>query len=164
MIGVSRQHISNLFPSGSSKKNALIARTVISTDFRPLQILSAGLSHRFRNPIDFLSRIRPERNARVVRLMILVLCKSEELRRLVGASRIKLMEIFAGSRRWRRFVFLENEPELRQKTSVKLCRCFHIAHSQVDVVERSFLICSTFDFLFESSTLIPTRYRRARRL
>jgi hypothetical protein len=69
------------------EEERVIARAVIDTDFRTFQIFSAGLSHQFCNTIDFLSRIGAECDACPVRLMIFVLGKSEELRRLVGASK-----------------------------------------------------------------------------
>ena len=77
------------------EKERVIPRTVIETDFGTFQIFSTGLPHQFRNLIDFLCRIGPERDACSVRLMILVLGESEELRRFVGASRIKSVEISA---------------------------------------------------------------------
>jgi len=61
-------------------------------------MLSTGLPHQFRNTIDFFCRIGPECDACSVGLMILVLGESEELRRFVGASRIKSVEIAAGFR------------------------------------------------------------------
>ena len=61
-------------------------------------MLSTGLPHQFRNMIDFLCRIGPECDACSVRLMILVLGKSEEFKRFVRASRIKSVEISAGFR------------------------------------------------------------------
>src|SRR4030095_6301683 len=72
------------------EEERVIARAVIDTDFRAFQIFSAGLPHQFCNTIDFVSRIGPECDACSVRLVVLVLVKSEKLRRLVGACRIKV--------------------------------------------------------------------------
>ena len=83
---------------GIFKKAGVIAGAVAAAKLRAFQIFSAGLPHQFCNTIDFLSRIGPECDARSVRLMILVLGKSEELRRLVDTGRIKSMEISAGFR------------------------------------------------------------------
>src|SRR4029450_2539106 len=111
------------------EEERVIAWAVVGTDFRTFQIFSAGLPHQFCNAIDFLSRIRPECNARSVGLMISVLGKSEELRGLVGAGRIKSMEISAGFRARGGLMPFANKSELRQKLSVKLRRYLHVFHS-----------------------------------
>src|SRR5262249_25624686 len=120
----------------------------ISTGFRTFQIFSAGLPHQPCNPIDFFSRIGPECDACSVCLMIFVLGKSEELGRLVGASRIKRMEISAGFRTRRRFIPFANKSELRQKLSVKLLRYLHVFHSQINVIK-----ATRFHFRFSLRTI-----------
>src|SRR4026207_70836 len=105
---------------GVLEKERIVAGAVIDADFRTFQIFSAGLPDQFCNTIDFVSRIGPECDARSVRLVVLVLVNCEKLRRLVGASRIKSMEIAAGFRTRRRFVPFTNKSELGQKLSVKL--------------------------------------------
>src|SRR6266576_2533802 len=94
------------------EEECVVARTVISTDFRPFKRLAARFAHQLRQAIHFFARIRPKRDARAVWLMVAILCKTEKFRRPVAGGSIKCMEIFA-----RAFV---NKPKLRQEFSIKL--------------------------------------------
>ena len=66
-------------------------------------------------------RICPERDARTVRLVILIPFEAEEFRRLVAAGGIKSMTVSPG--------FFLNKPKLRQEFFVKLSCRSHLFHS-----------------------------------
>src|SRR6266699_3229110 len=80
---------------GIFEEKCVVARTVIDTDFRPLQIFAADFSHAFGNFIHLLTRVGPECDACVVWPVISILRKSKKFRGLVASRRIKGMEIIA---------------------------------------------------------------------
>jgi len=108
---------------GVLEENRIVAGTVVDTDFRPFKRLAARFAHQLGQPIHFVARIRPKRDARTVWVMILIIGTTEELRRPVATGRIKRMEISSRVVSGRRFVPFTNKPKLRQKFSVKpYCR------------------------------------------
>src|SRR5207248_1809759 len=93
---------------------------------RPFKVFPASVAHEFRNPIHFLTRVGPERDARAVWLMFFIPSKTKEFRRFVAASRIESM-VSPG--------FFVNESKLWQKFPIKLFRRFNVCHPQIDVIE-----------------------------
>jgi hypothetical protein len=74
-----------------------------------------------------LPRISPKRDACAIRFVVFVRTKAKEFRRLVADGGKKSMEGSTG--------LFVNEPKLWQKLTVKLFRCFHVCHTQIDVIE-----------------------------
>src|SRR6266516_6044349 len=100
------------------EEKSIVAGTVIGTDFRTFKHLAACFAHQLCQAIHVFACICPKRNARAVRLMVAILCKTEKFRRPVATGSIKSMEVFA-----RAFV---NKSQLRQKFSVELSCHLHI--------------------------------------
>jgi hypothetical protein len=109
------------------EKEGVVTRAVAFADFRPLKFFPASVAHEFRNPIHFLARFRPKRDACAIRFVVFIWTKAKEFRRFVAAAGKESMEVSPG--------FFVNESKLWQKFSVKLFRHFHVSHSQIDVIE-----------------------------
>src|SRR6266536_657848 len=97
---------------GVFEKEGVVTRTVALANFRPLKVFPASVAHEFRNPIHFLPRVCPKRDACAIRFMVFIWTKAKEFRRPVAASGKKSMEISPG--------FFVNESKLWQEFSVKL--------------------------------------------
>ena len=112
---------------GIFKEKSVVTRAVPFTNLGALELFPAGFAHELCNPIHFLPRISPKRDACAIRFVVFIRTKAKEFRRFVAPSGIKSMEGSPG--------FFVNESKLRQKFSVKLCRRFHVCHTQIDVIE-----------------------------
>src|SRR5882724_10327765 len=109
------------------KEKRVVAGTVIGTDFRSFKGLAAGFADQLCQSVYFFACIRPKRDARAVRPMVLVLLDTKKLRRPAATASIKSIEIFA-----RAFV---NKSKLRQKFSVEFSCYLHVFHPQIDVIK-----------------------------
>src|SRR6266852_5514528 len=69
------------------KKEGVIAGAVPSANFRTFQILAANFAHESRDAVDFGGGVRPERDARPVRLMMSILGEAEKIRGLTFSGR-----------------------------------------------------------------------------
>jgi hypothetical protein len=112
---------------GVFEKEGVVTRAVPLANLRPLELFPAGFAHQLCNPIDFLPRISPKRDAGTIRFVVLIWTKAKEFRRLVADGGKKSMEVSTG--------LFVNEPKLWQKFSIKLCRRFHVSDTQIDVIE-----------------------------
>jgi len=122
---------------GVFEKEGVVTRAVAFANFRALEIFSAGFAHELCNPIHFLPRISPKRDACAIRFVFFIWTKAKELRRVAADSGIKSMEGSAG--------LFVNESKLRQKFSVKLCRHSHVFDTQIDVIEAPCFHVSIFN-------------------
>src|SRR5262245_53042793 len=119
------------------EEECVIARAVIDTHFGPFERFAACFAHQLRNPINFVTRIRPKRDARPVGLMVLILGETKKFRRLVATGRIKRMEISTRHFSRRRLMPFANKPKLRKKFSVELYRHLHVSNPQIDVIKKT---------------------------
>ena len=74
---------------GVFEKEGVVTRAVVLANFRPFKVFPASVAHEFRNPIHFLARVGPERDACAVWFMFFIPSKAKEFRRFVAASRIE---------------------------------------------------------------------------
>ena len=116
-----------LIAIGVFEKEGVVTRAVRLANLGPLELFPARFAHQLCNPIHFLPRISPKRDACAVRLVILIWTKAKEFRRLVADGGKKSMKVSTG--------FFVNESKLWQKFSVKLFRRFHVGDTQIDVIE-----------------------------
>jgi len=63
---------------GVFEKEGVVARTVPLANLRPLELFPAGFAHKLCNPIDFLPRISPKRDACAIRFVVLIWTKAKE--------------------------------------------------------------------------------------
>src|SRR5438093_13715442 len=75
------------------EEKRIVARTVVDTDFRPFERLAPRFAHQLRQPIHFFARIRPQRDARSVWLMVLILRETEQFRWPVAPGSITHTDI-----------------------------------------------------------------------
>src|SRR5436190_1124167 len=90
-----------------TKSSETESRSNNHTILMPFKRLAAGFTHQLRQPIYFVACIRPKRDARTIRPMVLVLCEPKKFRRLIATRSIKGVIIFS-----RTFM---NQSELRQE-------------------------------------------------
>jgi len=122
---------------GVFEKESVVARTVAFANFRALELFSAGLAHKHCNPIHFLSRISPKRDACAIRFVVFIRAKAKEFRRLAADGGKKRMEGSTG--------LFVNESKLGQKFPIKLFGRFHVRDTQIDVIEATRFHVSIFN-------------------
>lgn len=115
---------------GIFEEECVIPWTVFGPDLGAFQVSAARLADDSGDDINLLSRVRPERDSRIVRPVIRVLGEAKKFRGFVAVAFLKCTPLFCA--------FVQSKSNCRKNFAVELLSARPITDAQVDVIEETY--------------------------